>query len=162
MNKMIQRKDIRLKNYNYSQAGYYFVTICTKNRQNLLWNTNVCVCNDSELYLSPLGFIVDVEINKIAHIYLNVKIDKYVIMPNHIHIIVVLHDESGRSQTVPTISRIIKQFKGSITKKAGFSVWQKSYYDHIIRNESEYLKICEYIEFNPLKWNEDKYYIFES
>ena len=78
-------------------------------------------------------------------------------MPNHIHVIIVLHAEDERSKTAPTVSRIIQQFKGSISKQVGFSTWQKSFYDHIIRNEIEYKKIYEYIETNPLKWEEDKY-----
>jgi putative transposase len=103
--------------------------------------------------------MVDLEINKINSIYRNVEIYKYVIMPNHIHMIIVLSTGNGRSKTAPTISRIIQQFKGSISKKVGFSLWQKSFYDYIIRNQQEYEKIYEYIETNQLKWEEDKYYI---
>ena len=78
-------------------------------------------------------------------------------MPNHIHLIVVI--QNGRTQFAPTISRIIKQFKGKITKQVGFCIWQKSFYDHVIRDEKDYLRICEYIENNPVKWTEDKYFI---
>lgn len=80
-------------------------------------------------------------------------------MPNHIHMIIVLYDEKGRSQTAPTISRIVQQFKGSISKQVGFPLWQKLFYEHIIRNQEEYEKTYEYIQTNPLKWEEDKYYI---
>jgi len=85
--------------------------------------------------------------------------DKYVIMPNHMHMIIVLHPGNGPAKLAPTISRIIQQFKGSISKQVGFSIWQKSFYDHIIRNDQEYEKIYDYIETNPLKWEEDKYYL---
>lgn len=160
MNKLPQRKNIRLQHYDYSQSGYYFVTICTTNRKNLFWNVGA-TCGRPELayQLTSMGNIVEREINGISSIYLNVKIDKYVIMPNHVHMIIVIYEESGRSKTAPTISRIIQQFKGSITKKAGFQIWQRNYYEHIIRNEKEYQTICEYTETNPLKWHEDKYYI---
>lgn len=80
-------------------------------------------------------------------------------MPNHIHMIIIISEENGRSKTAPTISRMIQQFKGSITKKSGFPIWQKLFHDHIIRNEEEYQRIYEYVETNPLKWKEDKYYI---
>jgi len=79
-------------------------------------------------------------------------------MPNHMHfIIVIINTENGRTQVAPIISRIIQQFKGSISKQIGFSIWQKLFYDSIIRNENEYLRIWEYIDQNPLKWKEDSY-----
>jgi len=80
-------------------------------------------------------------------------------MPNHIHIIIVLQcGENGRPKVAPTISRIIQQFKGSISKQIGFSIWQKLFHDHIIRNEKKYQKIWEYIDTNPLKWEDDCYF----
>ena len=90
--------------------------------------------------------------------YESVKVDYYVVMPNHIHLLLSLC-ASGRSMTAPTIGRVVQQLKGSISKKAGFSCWQKSFYDHIIRNQTDYNEICEYIENNPLKWKEDRFYI---
>jgi putative transposase len=174
MDKLPKRKNIRLKEYNYSHSGYYFITICTNNKENLFWNIEgTCVLppEDRDVAgetcgrqfhkppLSDIGEIVDSGINKISSIYENVKINKYVIMPNHIHMIIVLCAENGQSKTIPTISRIIQQFKGSISKQVGFSLWQKSFYDHIIRNQQDYEEIYEYIETNPLKWEEDKYYI---
>lgn len=162
MDKLPKRKNIRLKDYDYSQAGYYFVTICTNGKKNLFWNVAVeatCGISHNIIPLSKIGKIVDLEINNINSIYKNVEIDKYVIMPNHIHMIIILCAEDGRSKTAPTISRIIQQFKGSISKKVGFPLWQKSFYDRVIRNQQEYKKICEYIETNPLKWEEDKYYM---
>lgn len=158
MKKLPKRKNIRLKGYDYSQAGYYYVTICTKNRQNLFWN-EWDVRTTCDVQLSTVGKIVDLEINKINFIYENVEINKYVIMPNHIHMIIILNDRDRRPKVAPTISRIIKQFKGSISKQIGFSLWQKSFYDHIIRNKHEYERIYGYIETNPLKWEEDKYYV---
>ena len=157
MEKLPKRKNIRLKEYDYSQAGYYFVTICTNDKKNLFWNVGA-TCG-RQFQKSLIGEIVDLEINKINSIYKNVEINKYVIMPNHIHMILVLYAGNGRSKTTPTISRIIQQFKGSVSKQVGFSLWQKSFYDHIIRNEQEYQKIWEYIDTNPLKWHEDKYFV---
>lgn len=160
MNKLPQRKNIRLKNYDYSQAGYYFITICNKDKKNLFWNVGeTCGLQFRKSSLSNIGEVINKEINKIDSIYRSVEINKYVIMPNHIHMIIILHNESGRSKTSPTISRIVQQFKGSISKQVGFSFWQKSFYEHIIRDEQDYKNICEYIETNSLKWQEDKYYI---
>ena len=160
MNVPPKRKNTRLKGYDYSQPGYYFVTICTKDRQRLFWKVGAtCGRPDLELQLTSVGHTVNEEINKISSIFNNIKINKYVIMPNHVHMIIVISEESGRSKTAPTISRIIQQFKGSITRQVGFPIWQKLFYDHIIRNEKEYQKVWEYIDTNPLKWEEDEYYM---
>ena len=163
--KFPKRKQIRLKEYNYSANGAYFVTVCTKDRKHLFWEkneTNVganCV-RPYEYQLSHTGCIVDKEIKGIDNIYGDiVKIDKYVIMPNHIHMIIIIDDfDSGRTQFAPTVSRIIKQFKGAVTKKTEISLWQKSFYDNIIRNCNDYLEIWNYIDSNPSKWADDEYY----
>ncbi len=149
-----KRKAIRLKDYDYSQNGAYFVTICVKNRENLLWNVGeTCGRPLLDNHLSDYGIIIDKEINKLHDIYETVVVDKYVIMPNHIHIIIILQNEiDGRPQVAPTISRLIQQFKGSVSKQIGFSMWQKLFYDHIIRNEQEYQKVWQYIDTIPLKW----------
>ena len=171
MEKIPRRKNIRLKHYDYSESGYYFITICTKDKKNFFWKHvgETCGLQFDTPALSNIGEIINDEINKIRSFYNEIEIDKYVIMPNHIHMIIVLHGVSGalieskngpaELAPTPTVSRIIQQFKGSITKQVGFSLWQKSFYDHIIRNQKEYEKIYEYIETNPLKWEEDKYYI---
>lgn len=152
-----KRKNIRLNDYNYSSNGAYFITICTKNKENLLWK-NVganCVRPLDQLPLSKIGIVIENEIYKLNTVYENIKVDKYQIMPNHIHLIIFIYEDSnGRTQFAPTISRIIKQFKGSITKQIEFSIWQKSFYDRIIRNEKEYQEVWNYIHNNPLKYLE--------
>lgn len=159
MSELPQRKNTRLKNYDYSQNGYYFVTICIKDMQCLLWDNHVGA-PIGRPELSNIGITVNTAIENIPNIYNNVYIDNYIIMPNHIHMIIVLQDNGeGRPVGAPTISQIINQFKGFVTKQAGYSIWQKLFYDHVIRNEQEYQKIYEYIETNPLKWELDKYYI---
>ncbi len=128
-----------------------------KNKENLLWK-NVganCVRPLDQLPLSKIGIVIENEIYKLNTVYENIKVDKYQIMPNHIHLIIFIYEDSnGRTQFAPTISRIIKQFKGSITKQIGFSIWQKSFYDRIIRNENEYQSVWNYIHNNPLKYLE--------
>lgn len=128
-----------------------------KNKENLLWK-NVganCVRPLDQLPLSKIGIVIENEIYKLNTVYENIKVDKYQIMPNHIHLIIFIYEDSnGRTQFAPTISRIIKQFKGSITKQIGFSIWQKSFYDRVIRNEKEYQSVWNYIHNNPLKYLE--------
>ena len=157
-NNMETRKQNRLKEYDYSQNGYYFITICTAEKSKLLCDISVGAnCVRPKTALSEIGKLVDENIGRLNSIYENVRVDKYVVMPNHVHLILVI--QSGRTQFAPTVSRIMKQFNGKITKQVGFCIWQKSFYDHVIRDEKDYLRIWEYIEYNPEKWAEDKYYI---
>ena len=104
--------------------------------------------------------------NEIEIKYDNVRVDKYVIMPNHIHIILTISDVFGTGNPSPTVSNIIAWFKYTSTKlinqkynSVGNRIFQRSFYDHIIRNENDYKEIWQYIENNPAKWLEDKYYI---
>ena len=155
---METRKQNRLIEYDYSQDGYYFITICTAERRKLLCDISVGAnCVRPKTVLTEIGKIVDENILRLNGVYETVRVDKYVVMPNHIHVILVI--QNGRTQFAPTISRIMKQLKGKITKQVGFCIWQKSFYDHVIRDEKDYLRIREYIENNPAKWAEDKYYI---
>ena len=85
--------------------------------------------------------------------------DKAVVMSNHVHLILVLHvGDDGRPQVAPTVSHIMQQFKGAVTKRLSHSIWQKGFYDYIIRDEPDYLRIWHYIDTNPAKWREDCYY----
>ncbi len=156
-NVLPKRKLNRLNGYDYSSCGAYFITICTKDKQKLFWNNVGANCvRPNDYQLSEHGKIVENEIQKLNTVYASVRVDKHVVMPNHIHMIV--SDELGRPQVAPTISRIIKQFKGAISKQIGFSVWQKGYHDHIIRGQQDYDEIWQYIDENPLKWNSDCYF----
>ena len=143
----------RLINFDYSTKGAYFITICTKNHEYLLWEEGAYSVDDG-YRLSEYGKTIKFEIENISERYPTLKVDNYVIMPNHIHLILV-----NTSNDVVDLCVAINQTKGKITRKIGFSLWQPSFHDHIIRNDEEYEKIWNYIEYNPLKWNEDKYYI---
>lgn len=158
------RKPNRLKGYDYGNNGGYFITVCTENRAEIssriiVGANSVRPHNDirPHVELSPIGQIVDAEIKILSNTYPNLSVDKYVIMPNHIHIIIIVW-EGGRTEFAPTVSRAIKQWKGAITKKAGGSIWQKSFHDRIIRNQAEYNKIADYIDNNPLSWENDCFY----
>ena len=153
MNNLPKRKPIRIEDYDYSTPGAYFITVCTANREKIFWsNRRGELRSPANVPLSDIGMIVDNEIQKLSTVYDAVHVDKYCIMPDHIHFIISIDtDENGRTQFAPTISRVIKQFKGSITKQIGRPIWQKSFYDHGIRNQQDYDEIWEYIENNPLK-----------
>ena len=154
MKNLPKRKHIRTEDYDYSTPGAYFITVCTANREKIFRSD--CrgeLRSPVNVPLSEVGMIVDKEINKINTVYDAVRVDKYCIMPDHIHFIISINaDADGRTQFAPTISRVIKQFKGSITKQVGRPIWQKSFYDHGIRNQLDYNEIWQYIENNPLKY----------
>ena len=165
-----KRKNLRLVSWDYSASGYYFVTICTKERGEILCRDLHTPCRGAhcapaqqptiQFPLSHIGEVVQNAICEIPRRYPSVFVDKYVIMPNHIHIILALTDVDyhGRALRAPTVSRLVNQMKGYVTKQLGFSIWQKSFYDHVIRDKEEYLRIWQYIDTNPLKWELDCYY----
>ncbi len=143
------RKRIRLKDYDYSKENMYFITICIKNRLEILGT----IREENNIELSNEGNIVKKNIYKIEEIYKNIGIDEYIIMPNHIHILIWIKDKNG-----VTISKIIKHYKTNVSKEIKYSIWQKSFYEHIVRNEKEYLNVREYIRNNIINWKNDKYY----
>ena len=147
-NNFFKRKNPRLKEYNYALGGYYFITICTENKNHYFGEIV-----EEKMQLNEIGKLAQGNIEKLEAIYNTIKIDKFVVMPNHIHIILIIDKETDL-----TISRIIKQYKEWITKTIKKSIWQKSFYDHIIRNEKDYYRIWKYIDENELKWSLDKYY----
>lgn len=159
---MLSRKRNRLKNYDYSQCGKYFITVCVKDRHNILCDIQNVGGGVPDapvtVILSDLGTVCEDVIKSINNNYDNVKISKYVIMPNHIHMIVdVLKCGSPRTTnpTLATVPWVVSTFKRFISKKAGFQFFQRSYHDHIIRNEQELNEIYNYIEYNPLNWKDD-------
>ena len=154
-----RRKPNRLPNYDYSQAGYYFITLCTKDKQPLFWQPSVGATYGRPLH-SDLGRIAEDTLSRLDAVYPYVRVDKWVVMPNHIHLILVLGaDADGPPQVAPTVSRVMKQFKGAVSKRAGIPLWQKSFHDHVIRGEADYRRIWNYIDANPRKWREDCYYV---
>lgn len=164
-NNLPKRKTIRLNGYDYSTSGYYFITICTHNRQQLFWKAGIVGADSIRPQtdmqeLSEYGNTVDIAINAINSHYHNVTVDKYIIMPNHIHMILRTTniDKNGRIISAPTIMTVIGQMKRCVSKEVGFSIWQKSYYEHIIRDENDYRKIWEYIDNNIVNWDNDRYY----
>ena len=144
------RKPNRLPEYDYSQNGAYFVTICTGDKQNLFWNTvgadiirQQMEDEDFVLHLplSEYGRIAEQGILNIPQCYPSVTVEKYCIMPNHIHMILSFSHDCGRLIAAPTLSRVVGQMKRWVSKQIGAGIWQKSYYKRVIRNGTEYEEI---------------------
>lgn len=146
------QKRRRLANYDYKTSASYFITICTIQRLNCFWKKDVFQNTDA-IELTEQGFCVKNAIETIEQAYPCVFLDHYTIMPNHIHLLLTLND----SET--SVSSIVNQTKGKITRQLGYSVFQKSFHDHIIRTPAEFERVWDYIENNPRKWNEDMYYL---
>ena len=142
------RKKLRLQDYDYSKENFYFITICVKNKLQILGEISKDI-----IKLTKEGHIVKQNINKINQFYKNIMIDEFVVMPNHIHILIIINYKNNI-----TISTIIKHLKTNITRDIKCSIWQKSFYEHIVRNEKEYFKIKEYIKNNVINWKKDKYF----
>jgi len=153
-----KRKQNRITGYDYSKPGAYFITICTDKRRNLFWeNVGAIIDRPEDVVLSEAGRIVERCIDDISNRYHMVCVDWYVIMPNHIHLLMRIDtDSDGRPMVAPTISTVVQQMKGAASKEMGFSLWQKGYHDHVIRGERDYREIWEYIDDNPRKWKEDR------
>ena len=157
MSELPRRKSPRLTEFDYAH-GWYFVTICTDKRREIL---GTIVGGDAHIAphteLSACGCIADEYIRRIP------GIDTYVIMPNHIHMVIRIGMamENGAMWASPptkTLGSLVRSFKTLVTKAAGQKVWQRSYYDHVIRNEADYLRIWQYMDSNPAHWTEDDYY----
>ena len=164
--KLPKRKQNRLKNYDYSQSGAYFITICTKERTCLFWEKDppAIVGEDNILphggaMLSADGKMAEEAICMINAHYPLIRVLKYVIMPNHIHLILFIPYEDGRIISSPTSVLVaVGQMKRWVSKRVGAPIWQRSFYDHIIRNHDDYEKIVKYIYENPMKWQFDCFY----
>ena len=173
------RRSIRLKGYDYSQAGLYFITICVQD--------HVCLFGDivnDEMVLNTEGIIVEECWMAIPEHFPNVVLHEHVVMQNHVHGIVELQRDNGAENILPlrenilnqqqakrnefqkmiprSIGSIVKGFKIGVTKRTKdvfqISIWQRNYYESIIRNDESYEKISNYIINNPKNWKDDKFY----
>jgi putative transposase len=184
-----RRRSIRLKDYDYSQSGLYFITICSQDRRCLFGEIA-----DGVMILNDAGQMIREQWSILPNRFNSIELHEFIVMPNHFHGIVELVSEQtvgaplvgalverhqmGQPQGIaptapeinPTIGDVIGAFKSLTTneyiagvKQKNWSpfnkkLWQRNYYEHIIRSEQSYLEIAEYIQNNPLKWLEDKYY----
>lgn len=162
-----RRQSIRLKDYDYSASGAYFVTICTYERACLLGDVI-----EEQVHFSEFGRIVSDVWNRLPEHYGNLELDAFVVMPNHVHGIMLLDDEQRAGSKLrfdkpaPThaaLSEIVRAFKtfssracNAVRGTTGKPFWQRSFYEHIIRDEVSLNKIREYILSNPASWSTDK------
>lgn len=156
-----KRKRNRLVNYDYSSHGAYFVTICTEERKKVLSD----ILGDGFHVLKVEGKIAAEWIERIPEKYPGVHICNFVVMPNHIHMLLMIDGTCGTGNPSPTLGNIIGWYKYTVSKEinlkkmtSGNRVFQRSYHDHIIRGEKDYLKIWEYIDTNPIRWSDDCFY----
>ena len=175
------RQSYRLKGYDYSLEGLYFVTVCVQDKRCLFGNIE-----EGEMKMNDVGKMVEAELLNTMHIRDNMIIHEYIIMPNHLHFILqITHSRGGlnppantkeeslnhstKDSCYPggcnpplrcsnTIGAMVRGFKGAITRKIGYSIFQRNYYEHIIRNQRSYEEIADYIVTNPLRWEKDKLY----
>ena len=157
-----ERKHPRLKQYDYSQDGVYFITVCTQNRACILGT----VVGRGDLTppvvrLSRIGKIVDRYTTTISAAHAQVNVDKYAIMPNHVHLLlrICTPKDGGVGSPRPTVAEVIRGWKSLITRTVGHSIWQTSFYDHIIRSPDDYNTVWHYIDTNPAKWAQDTLYV---
>lgn len=152
------RRSIRLKEYDYAEVGAYFVTICAFQRDCLFGEVV-----GGEMQLNEFGMILEDAWADLPKHYSHAELDQFVIMPNHVHGIVVVKEMAETSPKQHGFPEIIRAFKSFSAKRinqlrnnAGCPVWQRNYYERVIRNESELTRAREYIVNNPLKWELDK------
>ena len=161
-----KRKSPRLKSFDYRTTGAYFITICTQNRKNIL---STIVGEGSPLpKLSHYGEIANLWIQKLPEKFHEISVDCYVIMPNHIHLLLSVMKDDGRGDPSPTVDTAMGWLKYQITKEInklrgtpGEKLLQRSFFDHIIRNQDDYYEIYKYIYENPLRWKLDRFYAEE-
>ncbi len=178
-----KRKNTRLKGYDYSTPSSYFVTVCTHNRKCLLSGISVgsihestkCMNGLPENILTPHGECVEKFICQIENRYQNVRMDKYIIMPNHIHMLITIiddnignngeraiHESPQRKRNRSVLSNVVGYIKMNSSKQIHLTykgeVWQRNYHDHIVRNEKDYNRIWEYIDTNVYRWDKDCFY----
>ncbi|MBU4252305.1 MAG: transposase [Candidatus Omnitrophica bacterium] len=175
------RRSIRLVGYDYSRAGYYFVTVCVNERRNLFGDID-----GGEMTLNDVGIMVENNWNKLKQRFQFVDLDEFIVMPNHLHGVIVIvgaplvgaqngdviaDDDGATTRVAPTLGDIIGAFKSITTNEYIRNVknenwlpfdeyfWQRNYYEHVIRNDNDLNRIREYIVNNPVQWKEDEYYV---
>ena len=150
-NLLPKRKNHHLPISVYNYTGLFFITICTCNKSPLFGQ----IVND-KLFPSPYGLITIQVIEKYKTYYMGLDIRQYVVMPNHVHLL-IFQQQTGNNSI--SLHDFIRRLKGQASKGCGISLWQRGYYDHVIRTENDMYMVMEYIQNNPRKWILDKEYI---
>ena len=158
-NELPKRKPTRLKDFDYSKTGAYFVTICTRDRKQILSRIVGGDVLDAPLSLEllPCGKIADKYVNQLNIFYDHLSVDRYVIMPNHIHMILIVFNDGASRTSPPTkqhsvVSQFVSTFKRFCNKEIGNNIFQRGYFDHVMRDQEDYEKHVKYIYENPIRW----------
>ena len=158
MEKLPIRKTIRLRNYDYRSKGVYHVTICTRDRRHCFG-----IVLQGKMILNKLGVLADENVRLISQLYPEADVIDFVVMPNHVHILLGLGIGADANYGVPTVEhtlgQIIRAYKASVTRTHGNSIWQPRFYEHIIRNDQDLAETIAYIRNNPATWEKDDYFI---
>ncbi len=147
------RRKVRLPDFDYSQAGAYFVTICARRRHDIFGEivNGLMVCN-------PTALVVKRCWDEIPAHFSNVAFDAFVVMPNHVHGILLFANPVGAGHARP-LPVVIGSFKSAASKCVGIAIWQRSYWERVIRNEEELNTLRHYIDENPFHWSTDKEFL---
>ena len=149
------RQSIRLNGYDYSATGAYFITICTQEREHLFGD----IVNETMIF-NTLGDIARSHWQQLSQHHPNIIQDESIVMPNHLHGIIIVESSTGITKSIPEVIRGFKTFSAKAINKErglrGVPVWQRNYYDRIIRNELELVGVRQYIINNPRNWDADK------
>ena len=150
-----ERKSTRLKTYDYTQTGAYFVTICTHNREHLFGEIVL-----DQMQLNHYGRIVHTQWQGLPSHYPHISIDTFIVMPNHTHAIIIIHEQKqhGLSEIIRNLKTYSAKQINQLRDMANIAVWQRSFHDHIIRNEYSLNLIRQYIIYNPALWEKDTFY----
>ena len=161
------RKNIRLEGYDYNSVGLYFITVCTVEKKKLLCKikeptVGTVVLDGPLVQLTDYGEIVEHRLRVMSDFYDDIKLDSFVVMPNHIHMMVRVLKNGPSGTTVPTmnkVGRFVGTFKRLTNREIGINIWQSRSHDRIVRSDEEYFGYMEYIEANPQKWMTDDHYV---
>lgn len=163
-----KRKGLRLKYFNYNNSGSYFITICTQDNKEILSKIidSKSLTENPQIELLKYGKIADKYINELNSFYDDISIDKFVIMPNHIHLLISISASDvnlkcdkpfeKENNTNSKISKLVSTFKRFCNKEYGGNIWQSRYFDHVIRCKKDYQETWLYIEHNPRRWIEKR------
>ncbi len=157
-----KRKENRLKYYSYSEIGFYFITICARNKDKLFGTfVGGGALDAPHIRLSDTGNILRRYIESTDRI-LGVSVDHYVIMPNHFHMIVIISEQAekqAKNRANEMIPHVVGTMKRFVNRDVGENVFQRGYHDHVIRGKQDYLKIWNYIDTNPQRWEKDCFFV---
>ena len=162
-NNLPKRKHPRLKEYDYGAAGAYFVTICTQDKRCVLSRIVGRGLAPAEIQYTQYGKIAEEQVYLLENRYPGIQIDQHVIMPNHIHMILLIEETTAGASPRPTVMDVVCTYKSLTTRECKKvepieKLFQTSFYEHVIRGGEDYDEIAKYIQENPAKWQLDKLY----